>query len=204
MSMSTTPPAPPAIARQSHFDVLGLPRRFHIDARVLEERYHAAAREHHPDRHYRDESARRVSSALRTAALTEAYRVLRDPIRRGEHLLELEGIRLGDERRTVGGPAGQGGHKVDPSFLMEILELREGLAEARAEGDEARVDALGVEVRDRHRAALDALDEAWRRYDDGAREVLGDIAGGMIALRYYRRFLDELEAHEEARLDGAT
>src|SRR5579885_1509475 len=108
---------------ESHFEVLGLPRRFHVTAQALEERYHAAAREHHPDRHTRAADARRVSSALRTAQLTEAYRTLRDPVKRAEYLVGLEGIAISDEKS---------GHKVAPAFLMEILELREQLEEARA------------------------------------------------------------------------
>ena len=176
----------------THFDILGLPRRYHLRPEEIEDRYHAAAREHHPDRHMKSDTATRVSSALRTAQLTEAYRTLKDPVRRAEYLLKLGGIVISDERS---------GHKVNPEFLHEILELREGLMEARMEGDEARIAALGSEVRERQARVLVDIDRGFVRYDAGEHTVLGDIADALVALRYYRRFLDELEAHEEAQLE---
>ncbi|HEX2572263.1 MAG TPA: Fe-S protein assembly co-chaperone HscB [Polyangia bacterium] len=176
----------------THFDILGLPRRYHLRPEEIEDRYHAAAREHHPDRHMRSDAQKRVSSALFTAQLTEAYRTLKDPVRRAEYLLKLEGIVLSDERS---------GHKVDPTFLHEILELREGLMEARMEGDEARIAALGSDVRERQARAMSDVDRGFARYDTGETTVLRELADALVALRYYRRFLDELEAHEEAQLE---
>lgn len=176
----------------THFDILGLPRRYHLGPGEIEDRYHAAAREHHPDRHMKSDAQTRVSSALRTAQLTEAYRTLKDPVRRAEYLLKLEGIVISDERS---------GHKVGPEFLQEILELREGLMEARMEGDEARIVALGSEVRERQARTLTDIDRGFARYDAGESSVLREIANALVALRYYRRFLDELEAHEEAQLE---
>ena len=178
--------------RETYFDILGLPQRYHTAPSELEERYHAAARAHHPDRHVKSDQKTRVQSALRTAQLTEAYRTLRDPVKRAEYLVSLEGIKLSDERDS---------YKVDPAFLADILELRESLADARMEGDEARVKALGEDVRGRSRQAMGEIDAAFRRYDEGDKSVVRAIADALVAQRYYRRFLDELEAHEEARTE---
>ena len=178
----------------TYYDVLGLPARYHVSARELEEHYHAAAREHHPDRHVRDGEARRVSSALRTAELTEAYRTLRDPVKRAEYLIGLAGIRITDEKS---------GHKVDPAFLMEILELREELADARAAHDEVTIERLANDLRARRKNAIADIDRAFTAYDAGDRDVLAAIADRLVALRYFARFLDEVEAHEEARAEAS-
>src|SRR3954453_12298131 len=108
------------------FDILGVPRRWHLDAADLEKAFHAKNRELHPDRHMKADPQTRVKNALATSQLNEAYRALKDPIKRAEYLLKLEGIEISDERS---------GHKVSPVFLAEILELREALMDARAEGD---------------------------------------------------------------------
>ena len=173
---------------KTYFDMVGLDRRYHLSLRELEERYHAGAREHHPDRHVRDAERQRVASALATAELTEAYRTLKDPVKRAEYLLELEGVRIADERSA---------HPVAPGFLVEIMELREGLEEARGAKDEARVQALGADVRGRSERAMAEVGALFQRYDGGDRAALPAIADALVALRYYRRFLDELEAHEE-------
>ena len=120
---------------------------------------------------------------------------LKDPVKRAEYLLEIEGIKIADERKA---------HPVAPSFLVEIMELREGLEEARASGDEARVAALGVDVRERSGRAMAEVNLLFTRFDDGDRSVLPAIADALVALRYYRRFLDELEAHEEQNAEGLS
>ncbi|HZU81395.1 MAG TPA: Fe-S protein assembly co-chaperone HscB, partial [Polyangiaceae bacterium] len=123
------------------FQILGVPRRYHLALDELERLYHEQSRLHHPDRHAREGGATRVKSALATSQLNQAYRALKDPVKRAEHLLALAGIEISDERS---------GHKVPPEFLMEIMELREALADARAERDIGRVASLAADVRQRY------------------------------------------------------
>jgi hypothetical protein len=74
---------------------------------------------------------------------------------------------------------------------MEVMELREALAEARAEGDEAKIAALGDDVRARRDRAMAEVEEGFSRDDNAA------VASALVALRYYRRFLDEIARHED-------
>jgi len=67
-----------------------------------------------------------------TARLNEAYRALRDPVQRGKHLLELHGVDVAFETNT----------QMPTDFLMQQLEVREGLDEARAKKDSAFLDGL--------------------------------------------------------------
>ena len=70
----------------THFERLGLPRRFRLDAAALEANYLARSREVHPDFTGNDPASLQAS-----AALNEAYTTLREPFRRAEYLLNLEG-----------------------------------------------------------------------------------------------------------------
>ena len=71
--------------------------------------------------------------------VNEAYQVLRDPIARASYLLSLNGIDTQGEKETT----------MDAAFLMEQLELREDLENARKDSDPykmvadllARIDA---------------------------------------------------------------
>src|SRR5438045_1637380 len=107
------------------FQTLGVDRRYHLDGAELEARYHERSKLYHPDRHAKADPQTRVKNALATSQLTQAYRTLKDPIKRAEYLLKLEGMAISDERT---------GRKVSPGFLVEILELREQLMEARMDG----------------------------------------------------------------------
>lgn len=67
-----------------------------------------------------------------TTRLNEAYRVLRDPVQRGKHLLELHGVDVAFETNT----------QMPTDFLLQQLEAREQLEEAVAKKDSAFLDSL--------------------------------------------------------------
>jgi molecular chaperone HscB len=170
----------------SYFELFQLPARFAVDLDELERRYHEASKVHHPDRHAKADGPTRVKHALATSELNQGYRVLRDPAKRAEHLLQLAGRKL-DENA-----------KGDPAFLMEMMEQREALAEARAAGDQARIEFMTGEMAARHEGALHTLGKALDRGElDRAAKLLGE-------LRYYLRFLDEIASHENARAEETT
>ena len=84
----------------------------------------------HPDRFATADPRARRASLARTVQLNEAWRTLKDPLLRAEYMLRRAGVDVGD-----GGKGGDddGDATVEvappPAFLMEILELREELAE---------------------------------------------------------------------------
>ena len=179
---------------RTYFDILGLPRRYALDPAVLEGRYRELTREWHPDRHSRAPAGERVRILQRATDLNEAYRTLRSDATRGAYLLKLHGVDINAE--------GPGQPKVDPAFLLDILELREALAEARVAHDDGRVRALDGDVRGRAARAEAKVAAAFARLEGGDEGARGEIAEQLIALRYYRRFRDEIEAYEEARLEA--
>jgi molecular chaperone HscB len=161
--------------RESPFDVLGLPPRFALDLAVLEARVRDLQRALHPDRHASGTPAERRAAMSRAVSVNEAYRALRDDLTRAAALLP----------ESPAQPA-------DPAFLMEVMELREGLAEARADGAIERVRKLGDEVRARAAAARALLAAALDVDHDPNK-----AADALAKLRYYRRFLDEVDVAEE-------
>jgi len=116
--------------------------------------------------------------------LNEAWRTLKDPFKRAEYLLALSGVSLAKE--------------VPPALLMETLELREELSEARAAGDDTRVQAMARAMRARVEAAMHAVAAGLASGD------LARVAAELVALRYYRRFMDEVALHDDAVAEGAA
>jgi molecular chaperone HscB len=192
------------------FAVLGLPRRFGLDLAAAEAAFKERSRQLHPDRFAKADPRARRASLGRTVQLNEAWRTVRDPVRRAEYLLALGGYVIGAEEGAsrpadahetdtagAGATAGRVRIGAPPALLMEILELREELGEAREAGDSGRVAALFEGVRQRSDAALArgaaALETAGA--DDvpaGARAAARESAAReLMALRYFRRFLDE-------------
>ena len=171
--MSTEPTTP------DPFTVLGLEPRFDLDPATLEARFRERSREVHPDRQPNASPAERAQAMIRTRALNDAYQVLRRPQSRAEHLLARAGLAIGDHEQ------------LDPAFLMEILELREELAAARARGDLPEVGRLAAAMKTRQQALLAELAPLFAAGDPGA---LARAKAHLITLRYVARYLEECDA----------
>lgn len=167
------------------FSLLGAERRFDLDLSVLEKRHRELSRALHPDRYAQASPSERRAALEKAAAVNEAWRVVRDPIRRAEALFQLEGIPVGETNEP----------KPSPDFLMDVLEQREALADARAAKDMAKVEALADEMKARAKATEEKL--ALGFANGGPKEPLLPLLG---ELRYYKRFLEEVSAIEEETL----
>jgi molecular chaperone HscB len=177
----------PPDSRADRFQVLGVERRFAVDLAAVERRYKEMTRVLHPDRFARADARARRASLARSVQLNQAWRTLKDPVRRAEYLLELAGLDVGGELGpTQPGPSGERQRvPVPQALLLEMLELREELAEARAAGARERVAAMEAAVRTRRQAAMGIVATALEAADPEA------AAQQLVAVRYYDRFLEE-------------
>ncbi len=121
------------------FERLGIPRRFAIDRREAEEKHLALSRALHPDKQVGASPPERRAALSLAIEVNEAWRVVRDPIKRAEAILQLSGLEgeVGETRE----PKPSGG------FLMEVMESREALEEARASKERAAVEAVVVSAK---------------------------------------------------------
>ena len=110
-----------------HFTLFGLPETFQIDENTLETRYRALAANCHPDKFASASAFEQKQAVMMAAAVNEAYRILKNPIDRAASLLMTQNIDADAPEHTA----------FAPEFLMQQMEWRETLAEARAAGDTA-------------------------------------------------------------------
>jgi molecular chaperone HscB len=115
---------------KNHFELFGLAPAFALDAERLERSYRELQASVHPDRFAHAADADRRASMEMTTRVNEAYRTLRSPLRRAVYLLELNGVDAGLQTNTA----------MPADFLMEQMELREKLAEARDPGALGRLE----------------------------------------------------------------
>ena len=163
------------------FTTLGVPARFDLDLAAVEKTHRELSRALHPDRYVSAGASERRDALGRAVAVNEAWRVLRDPIRRAHALLAARGVTLAEGREPA----------ADPVFLMEMLERREALDEAKQAKNLLAVLEMARDI--------DA------RFKVVESELVAGFAGGEAAalapklgeLRYYRRFLDDVSAIED-------
>src|SRR5262249_30286521 len=143
----------------------------------------------HPDRYSGAPAAERRMALSRAIEVNEAWRALKDPIRRAEALFQHIGIPSGETAEP------------NPStdLLMEMMQAREELSEAGRRKARAAVHELATKMQFRLDEVLKALTGGLARANGDAgqaRKLLHHLG----ELRYLRRFLDEVAAIEEAAL----
>src|SRR5262245_30309831 len=189
-----------------YFTFLGLPRKLLIDQSDLERRLRELSRKFHPDYFYNASPAERLASLERSSYLNDAYRALKTPVSRIEHLLAIEGL---SSARSEEGTA-----KVPPSLLEEVFALNEELDEIR-ELRESAEDPDRLLTRLAHaRKPIDAkrdaherqLQELSARWDSQERASAAEKHVTLEALRerlLERNYINNLIAtieNEESRL----
>jgi molecular chaperone HscB len=149
-----------------YFTFFGLPRRLTIAQDELDRRFRELSRKFHPDYYYNATPAERLASLERSSYLNDAYRVLRTPATRIEHLLAIEGL---PPTKSEGE---SGSAKVPPALLEEVFELNEELDEIREQRESgADPGTLAVRLaaarapierkREEHERQLEALSAQW-------------------------------------------
>ena len=164
------PPAPTG-AGPDKFALLGLEPSFD-EPPGLDEKFRALSRKLHPDRFARATPRERRYSLEQTTLLNDAYKTVKDPVRRAEHLLALRGIKVEP--------------KMSPEFLEQTLEDREKLLEAKTSGEP--LDPLAAAVREKRDRTLSQVRELVENGGD-----LAQAAELLARMRYYARYLDEVE-----------
>ena len=178
--MSKTSAVAAKALTSNHFELFGLPPAFSLDLSRLDAAYRDIQSEVHPDRYAHSGDAERRASMQMTTRVNEAYRALKSPVRRAQHLLELNGVDVAFETNTA----------MPREFLVEQMELREQLEEARS-GSE--LDAIARELAADKRALETQIEETIDgRHDYAAAKDL------VRRLMFLERFGEDIDAAYEA------
>ena len=147
--------------------------------------------------------AERLASLERSSYLNDAYRVLRTPATRIEHLLAIEGLR---PAQSEGGSATA---TVPPALLEEVFALNEELdeiREARESGTDPAALAMRLEKartpidekREQHERQIEALSAQWDSQLDAApaadrRTTLEALRERLLERNYINNLLATIE-----------
>jgi molecular chaperone HscB len=127
--------------KQTHFELFGLPQSYALDRNQLDTAYRDLQNAVHPDRFAAQPEAEQRVAMQWATQVNEAYQTLKHPVNRGVYLLHLQGIDVLDASNT----------KMAPAFLMQQMEWREAIEDARAGKSVGALDALSEDLRAAHR-----------------------------------------------------
>ena len=168
------------------FAILDMPAGCQLDLQLLDAQYRKRQAVWHPDRFVNAPESEKRQALQQTSLLNDAYNILKQPLRRAEHLLDL---RLCESGEVVV-------DKLEPAFLLQQLEWREELEQL----DTLRNEPALASLRQRVEAAL-ALH--WQVIET-------DIAGhdwcaarlSLQKLQFLKKLQDELNHLEDRWLEN--
>jgi molecular chaperone HscB len=191
-----------------YFTFFGLPRKLNVDVPNLEREFYQLSRKLHPDLYSGADPREQEWSLEQSSQLNDAYRTLKDPIKRTEYLLRLEGVELEEQSKSATDQARATGQVkkqvVPPDLLEEVFDLNMQLEELRmqkkmGEDDPALIEEVGrqkPELEEKHEALLGELKNVWaewdRAADTGAEADRLKIRDKMVDLLNRRNYLKNL------------
>ena len=194
-----------------YFSVFSLVPKLDLDLGMLEHQFHKLSRKLHPDRFARASASEKDWSLADTALLNDAYRTLRDPIRRTEYLLKLHGAEIGAEhagKDRGGAPEDRSsslGSRKDPSrvpadLLEEAFDLNMQLEEMRMSkkmGDsdpelQSSLEQANKKFNDMLNEVDRDLREQWQVWDNGEEAARLEAQKKMVSLLDRRRYINNL------------
>lgn len=190
------------------FAVFELPQKLRLESSALEKRFYEMSRRLHPDRFVNRPAEVQEEALRQSSRLNDAYRTLRDPVQRTQHLLALQGVEMEEQSKAATDAARASGAEkkqaVPPELLEEVFELNMQLTEMRAAkqmGEDDPQLRKDLEAAKRNfDTKMDetqtALERRWTEWDAAMDQV--DTAGkeaakqAMVALLNRRRYLRNL------------
>jgi molecular chaperone HscB len=191
-----------------YFTFFGLPRKLNVDVGGLGQEFYQLSRKLHPDLFSGADKREQEWSLEQSSQLNDAYRALKDPIKRTEYLLRLEGVELEEQSKSATEQARATGEVkkqvVPPDLLEEVFDLNMQLEELRmqkklGEDDPALIEEVGrqkLELEAKHEALLEELKDDWIEWDhavdSGAEEQRRKVRDKMVDVLNRRNYLKNL------------
>ena len=120
---------------KSYFELYDLPLTFKVDETLLKKKFYALSRQYHPDFHA-NESKEKQDNVLELSTLNNrAYKVLSDPLKRIEYILELHNM-LAEEDK----------YALPQDFLMDMMDVNEALMDMESDPDPGRLMTISSEI----------------------------------------------------------
>ena len=191
-----------------YFTFFGLPRKLNADSGRLEREFYELSRRLHPDVYASGDRREQEWSLEQSSLLNDAYRTLKDPIKRTHYLLRLEGVELEEQSKSATEKARASGEQkkqvVPPDLLEEVFELNMQLEELRTqkaagEDDPALIEEIGqqkFELEEKYEALLAELKTYWNEWDklvdEGTADDRRKVRDKMVDLLNRRNYIRNL------------
>ena len=162
--------------QSNDFDLFNVPVQFSQDSAVLDARWKELQREAHPDKFAAQGAAAQRLAMQWSVRINEAYRRLKNPLKRATYLCELHGAPIEAETNTA----------MPADFLMQQMEWREALDDAETLKS---IEEIFLQLSQNEREQLSKLEQLI----DGQKNFVA-ASGQVRSLMFTERFASEIDA----------
>ena len=146
------------LEKLNHFQKFNLETEFQIDLSGLENRYLQLQQQFHPDT-----SADQTEAEINSILINQAYKILKNPIKRAAYLLFLQGINVDSEECIV-----------KPSYenLVLVMEIREEILENK--NDQNQIEQIKQNIKKLIAEEMPEISDllAAEKYQDAAQKLI--------------------------------
>jgi molecular chaperone HscB len=162
---------------QNHFELFGVEATYHIDLPRIDQLYREIQAQIHPDKFAHASDAEKRLSIQWTTHVNEAYQILKQPLARARYILKIHGVDTQEETNTA----------MPADFLMQQMEWREAIMEARGADDIGELDRMAAklrhEINELHQS-LEHLIDSEKNYESAA--------GAVRKLKFLEKLREEI------------
>lgn len=112
-----------------------IPISFDIDQARLKRQYYVLSKSFHPDRFTLKSEEEQLYALNKSTEINKAFRTLKDRQKRIRYILELKGINFVE-----------GQDNVPQEFLLEIMEINEGIMEIKIDPDPSSIETITRQI----------------------------------------------------------
>lgn len=167
----------------NYFELFAIAEQFDLDTTTLEQNFRQIQSAHHPDRFVSAPANEKLAAMQMATLANEGYSVLKTPARRAKYLLERQGIDAIADTNTA----------MPADFLMQQMEWRERIEDARMAGSIADLDEIANELRHESKALNKQLHELFDIKKDLASAT--EITRKLIFIDKVRADIDQVIEH---------
>ena len=173
---------------ENYFSFYELEEAFFLDLGELKRKFYDKSRALHPDFHTQESESRQEEILALSAYNNDAYNTLKDENSRMEYILREHNI-LGEE----------GKNKLDQMFLMEMMDINEGLMELQMDFDRSKYDHVIKEVNAIETSLYSDVETEMKAYDDDKNTArLQSVVQFYLKRKYLLRIKDNLDRFVDA------
>lgn len=172
----------------NYFSLFRMPEQFQVDSAALSQAYQTLAQLTHPDKFATAGEREKRLAVQKNAQVNDGYQVLKTPVLRAEHMLELRGVELKHEQQTM----------QDTGFLMQQMEWREALEDIQASRNEDALFEIDDEIKSHIKVHLNVLEaELGKQHAESDKIAAEEVR----KLKFMYKLRNEIETIEDALSD---